>query len=111
MPGLAGHFVLACPMSWFVYILECRGGRLYTGISNDVARRYAAHAAGKGARFTRSFPPEQLLLQLAFPDKGTALSAELAIKAMSAAQKRTWIASLQPASPDEAAAPIKKSTA
>jgi putative endonuclease len=35
---------------WFVYLLECRDGSLYTGITTDVARRYAQHVAGKGAR-------------------------------------------------------------
>ncbi|MDX2298217.1 MAG: GIY-YIG nuclease family protein, partial [Xanthomonadaceae bacterium] len=39
---------------WFVYLLECRGGRLYTGITVDVARRFAQHVNGKGARYTRA---------------------------------------------------------
>lgn len=79
-------------MSWFLYVLECRGGSLYTGISNNVEKRYAAHAAGKGARYTRSFPPERIALVLPFADKSAALRAELAVKAMSAAQKRAWLA-------------------
>jgi len=79
-------------MSWYLYLLECRGGSLYTGISNNVEKRYAAHVAGKGARYTRSFPPERIALVLAFADKGEALRAELAVKAMSAAQKRAWLA-------------------
>lgn len=79
-------------MSWFLYVLECRGGSLYTGISNNVEKRYAAHVAGKGARYTRSFPPERIALVLPYADKGAALRAELAVKAMSAAQKRAWLA-------------------
>ena len=79
-------------MSWFLYLLECRGGSLYTGISNNVEKRYAAHVAGKGARYTRSLPPERIALVVEFADKGEALRAELAIKAMSAAQKRSWLA-------------------
>ena len=79
-------------MSWYLYLLECRGGSLYTGISNNVEKRYAAHVAGKGARYTRSFPPERIALVLEFTDKGEALRAELAVKAMSAAQKRAWLA-------------------
>ncbi|MDC7703019.1 GIY-YIG nuclease family protein [Vogesella indigofera] len=79
-------------MSWYLYLLECRGGSLYTGISNNVEKRYAAHVAGKGARYTRSFPPERIALVLEFADKGEALRAELAVKAMSAAQKRAWLA-------------------
>lgn len=77
---------------WFLYVLHCRGGSLYTGITTDVAKRYAAHAAGKGARYTRSFPPEALALVLQFDGKGEALAAEHAVKAMTAAQKRAWLA-------------------
>ncbi|WP_174873458.1 GIY-YIG nuclease family protein [Vogesella oryzae] len=79
-------------MSWYLYLLECRGGSLYTGISNNVEKRYAAHLKGKGARYTRSFPPERIALVVAFADKSEALRAELAVKAMSAAQKRAWLA-------------------
>ena len=47
--------------AWYVYLLECRDGSIYTGIATDVERRYAEHAAGKGARYTRSRPPLRLL--------------------------------------------------
>src|SRR5690606_34591935 len=50
------------PRSWYLYILECAGGRLYTGITVDVEARYRAHAQGRGAKFTRSFPPSRILL-------------------------------------------------
>lgn len=78
---------------WFLYVLHCRGGSLYTGIATDVAKRYAAHAAGKGARYTRSFPPQGIALVLQFDSKGEALAAEHSVKAMTAAQKRQWLAS------------------
>lgn len=78
--------------TWYLYLLHCRGGSLYTGITTDVDKRYAAHAAGKGARYTRSFPPERIALVLAFASKGEALAAEHTVKAMSAAQKRAWLA-------------------
>ncbi|TXK66008.1 GIY-YIG nuclease family protein [Alkalisalibacterium limincola] len=42
---------------WWVYLLECRGGRIYTGVARDVEQRLRAHAAGTGARFTRAHPP------------------------------------------------------
>lgn len=77
---------------WYLYVLHCQGGSLYTGITTDVAKRYAAHAAGKGARYTRSFPPLGIALVLQFDGKGDALAAEHAVKAMSAAQKRAWLA-------------------
>ena len=48
--------------AWHVYLIECRDGSLYTGVAVDVSRRYAQHAAGKGARYTRSHPPLRLLV-------------------------------------------------
>ena len=74
--------------AWFVYLIECADGSIYTGISNDVAARYAAHASGKGARYTRSHPPVRLLASIAHPDKSAALKAEYRIRRMSARDKR-----------------------
>ncbi len=79
-------------MNWYLYLLECRGGSLYTGITTDVERRYAMHAAGKGARYTRLHPPERIALVVAFDSKSDALKAEYAIKRFSPAEKRRWIA-------------------
>ena len=73
---------------WYVYIIECRDGSLYTGIATDVERRYAAHVAGKGARYTRSHPPSRLLARFEFPDRAGASKAEYAIKQLSPARKR-----------------------
>jgi len=73
---------------WFVYILECRDGSLYTGIATDVQRRYATHVAGKGARYTRSHPPLRLLAQFEYPDRAGASKAEYAIKQLAPAAKR-----------------------
>jgi putative endonuclease len=79
-------------VSWFVYILECRDGSLYTGIAVDVARRFALHAAGKGARYTRSHPPARLLAAFAHPDRASASRAEYAIKQLSPVAKRALCA-------------------
>jgi putative endonuclease len=84
--GRAGH--------WHVYMIECRDGSIYTGIAIDVAARYAAHAAGKGARYTRAHPPARLLASVEYPDHSSALKAEYRIKQLSAAAKRAWIAGL-----------------
>ena len=46
---------------WFLYLLECRDGSYYAGISTDVEARFAAHQAGKGARYTRARPPLRVL--------------------------------------------------
>lgn len=82
--------------TWFVYLIECRGASFYTGIATDVDRRYAMHVAGKGARYTRAHPPQQLLARFEFPDRSAASRAEYAIKQLGAAQKRalcagTWL--------------------
>ena len=81
---------------WYVYLIECRDGSVYTGIASDVARRYAAHAAGKGARYTRSHPPLRLLAQFAYPDRAAASRAEHAIKQLSPARKRALCAQTAP---------------
>lgn len=73
---------------WFVYLIECRDGSLYTGIATDVERRYAEHVAGKGARYTRSHPPLRLLARFEYPDRSSASRAEYSIKQLSPARKR-----------------------
>jgi len=77
---------------WFVYLIECRDGSLYTGISTDVERRYAQHLAGKGARYTRLRPPARLLARFEYPDRAAASRAEYAIKQMTPAHKRALCA-------------------
>jgi putative endonuclease len=72
---------------WFVYLIECEDGSIYTGISNDVDARYAAHVAGKGARYTRSHPPRRLLATFVHNDRAAAARAEYAIKQLSAQEK------------------------
>ncbi len=74
-------------MTWHVYILECSGGRLYTGVTTDVARRLKEHRAGKGAKFTRSFGAVKLLYAQPCPDKSHALVREAQIKKWPRARK------------------------
>jgi putative endonuclease len=76
---------------WYVYVLECAGGRLYTGITVDVEARYKAHAGGRGAKFTRSYPPSRILLVQTYADRSQASKAEYAIKRLSAQNKRKLI--------------------
>ena len=75
-------------MAWFVYLIECTDGSLYTGIAVDVDARYAKHASGKGARYTRSHPPARLLASFEYPDRSAATIAEHRIKKLSAPEKR-----------------------
>ncbi|CAN5364608.1 hypothetical protein BH11PSE11_BH11PSE11_20830 [soil metagenome] len=76
---------------WFLYMIECEDGSIYTGIALDVAGRYRAHASGKGAKYTRSHKPRELLLAVRYPDRSVASRAEFEFKRLSAAQKRWWI--------------------
>lgn len=78
--------------SWFVYLIECEGNTIYTGIATDVAARYAAHAAGKGARYTRSRPPRRLLCTIPATDRSEASKLEYQIKQLSPTQKREIVA-------------------
>ncbi|TSA50176.1 MAG: GIY-YIG nuclease family protein [Nitrosomonadales bacterium] len=80
--------------SWFLYLIECRGGSIYTGIAVDVAARYALHASGKGARYTRSYPPQRLLAVVEYADRSAALKAEHAVKQLTASGKRAFIATV-----------------
>jgi len=64
---------------WSVYMLRCRDGSLYTGVTNDVGRRLAAHSAGKGGAYTRSRCPVRLVWREAVPDHGAALRREAAV--------------------------------
>jgi putative endonuclease len=74
--------------TWFLYLLECEGGRLYTGISTDVAARFDKHRRGKGAMFTRLNRPVRLLGAKAFGSRSEALKAEWTMKRLTADQKR-----------------------
>ena len=76
---------------WFLYVIECEDGSLYTGIAVDVHKRFALHLRGKGARYTRAHRPKQLLGVQTYPDRGSALSAEYAFKQLSAAEKKSQL--------------------
>ncbi|HTM28810.1 MAG TPA: GIY-YIG nuclease family protein [Rhodanobacter sp.] len=72
---------------WAVYLIECADGRVYTGIARSPEQRYAKHVSGKGARFTRSNPPRQLLGWVWVADHGAALRLEIAWKKLPRAQR------------------------
>jgi len=82
---------------WHVYLIECRDGSIYTGVAVDVQTRYAAHAAGKGARYTRAHPPRRLLTVILCADRSTALRIEYAVKRLTAPEKRALCGRLRPA--------------
>lgn len=66
--------------AWFVYILKCSDGTLYTGITNDVKKRVEAHNAGKGAKYTRGRGPVEVLYKKRCKDKSSASKKEAKIK-------------------------------
>jgi len=76
---------------WFVYVVRCADGSLYTGISTDVPARVAAHNAGRGARYTRSRRPVELLHMETKRSQSTALKREAAIKALPRERKLTLV--------------------
>ena len=74
-------------MSWYVYMLRCGDGSLYTGVTDNVERRLAAHRGGKGARYTRGRGPLELVYTEEVPDKSSALKREIAIKRLTRGEK------------------------
>ncbi|MEN6350838.1 MAG: GIY-YIG nuclease family protein [Syntrophomonas sp.] len=74
-------------ISWFVYVLECRGGTLYTGITNDLERRLAEHRQGRGAKYTRGRTPLELLAALELSNRSLAQAEEHRIKKMKRTDK------------------------
>ena len=77
----------AMAASWFLYVLRCGDGTLYTGIALDVAARFQAHAEGRGARYTKGRGPLELVHQAAIGSRSEALKAERAFKALPRAKK------------------------
>jgi len=73
--------------SWFVYIVRCRDGTLYTGITNNLAERLAEHNRGRGCRYTAGRHPVELIYRESRPDRGSALRREAAVKKMSRERK------------------------
>ena len=66
--------------AFWVYILQCNDGSLYTGIAADVEKRFAMHRAGKGARYTASHPPERILYRQRCTTRSGATKRETQIK-------------------------------
>ena len=76
---------------WFVYILICRNDDLYTGITNNLQRRFNEHKSGKGGHFTRSFGAEKILYSEEYANKSSALKREAQIKGWTRKKKLALI--------------------
>lgn len=79
------------PKPWFVYILRCADGTLYTGCTNRLELRVKAHNLGKGAKYTASRTPVKLVFWEEVLNRSAALKRELALKKYSRRQKLTLI--------------------
>jgi putative endonuclease len=85
---------MAVPKPWWVYILQCSDGTLYTGIALDVAARLAQHQAGKGAKYTRGRSPLELVYQEPCGDRAAASRREAAIKRLTRREKWRLVQSM-----------------
>ncbi len=77
--------------AWFLYLLECRDGSYYAGITTDVQARFRAHQAGAGARYTRAHPPLRVLGFREYADRSAAARAEWRIKQLPRQRKLAWL--------------------
>lgn len=77
--------------TWYLYILRCGDGSLYTGITTDVGKRLEAHRAGKGAKYTRGRTPLELVYRETCGSHSDALRRELAVKKLTRDQKERMI--------------------
>lgn len=73
--------------TWCLYILECKDGTFYTGITDDVQRRFEQHNAGKGAKYTRGRGPLKLVYQEVCGSHSEALKREYAVHRMRRQEK------------------------
>ena len=76
---------------YWVYMLRCADGTLYTGTAADVDRRVAVHNSGRGAKYTRSRLPVTAVYRESLPDKSSALRREAEIKKLTRARKLALI--------------------
>lgn len=73
----------------YVYILRCADGSLYTGWTNDLEKRVKTHNAGKGAKYTKTRLPVELVYYEEYVEKGDALSREFSIKKLKKQPKKS----------------------
>ena len=76
---------------WYVYVLQCSDGSLYCGITTDVIRRLEEHQSGKGAKYTRSRLPLEIVVSWEEENRSTATKSEIAFKKLSKKKKWQWI--------------------
>lgn len=70
-----------------MYVLRCGDDSFYTGMTNDIDRRFSEHAAGRGSRYTRAHLPVTLIAAWKYPDRSAAMRAEAKFKTLTHAEK------------------------
>ena len=78
---------------YFMYVLRCRSGSFYTGMTNDVSRRLSEHASGQGSRYTRAHLPVTLIGVWQYPGRSEAMRAEARFKTLTHAEEAQQIQS------------------
>jgi putative endonuclease len=78
------------PSPYWLYLLECEGGRYYAGIARDVEQRFYQHVLGVGAKFTRAFQPLRVLAWRRYASRSAALRAEMQLKRLPRARKLAY---------------------
>lgn len=99
----------ASHLEWMVYMIETRGGRLYTGITNDMEKRWRAHLSGKsGAKFFRIDPPRRLVWLETGHDRSQAARREVELKRFTRAQKLALISGSPAPTFDSSPSPVSE---
>jgi len=78
---------MPAPKPWFVYMLRCANGCLYTGITTDVPGRLRVHNSGKGSAYVRAHRPAKLVAYTVAENRSTASRLEYSVKSLSRSQK------------------------
>ena len=78
---------------WYVYILKCNDGTLYTGITNDLGKRFSSHNKGTGAKYTKTRTPVEIVYHEEATDRSEASKREYQIKKLSRLAKENLIVS------------------
>ena len=91
MPALFSEKEMQMESIWYLYILRCKDGTLYTGITTDVEKRLEAHRSGRGAKYTRGRAPLELVYRETCGSHSDALKQEHQIKALSREDKQKLI--------------------
>ena len=78
------------PDVWWLYMIECERGGIYTGIAKDVEARFEKHSKGTGAKYTKLNPPVRLLCKVEYPNHREAAQTECFVKRLKRSEKLQW---------------------